>query len=229
MTATRRRDAGTAREAALAVSSRRQLLEVLRSAGRPLDAEQLAAAVDLHVTTARHHLGTLERAGLVRRAVERAGRPGRPRLLYTPAPDSDAADGYRVLTDVLAAEFEQDPDDGRRRAELAGRRWAAAHVEPAHAPSPGDAFSTVEALFDRLGFAPRRGGDEHELLLDACPFRDIARAHTDVVCTVHLGLLLGALDLLGTPPAQAGLRPLVQPELCIADVRFGPEASASEV
>ena len=217
---------GNAREVALAVFSRRRLLEVLRSAGRPLDAEQLAAAVDLHVTTARHHLGTLERAGLVHRAVERAGRPGRPRLLYTPAPDS-AADGYRVLTDVLAAEFEQDPDDGRRRAELAGRRWAAAHVEPAHAPSPGDAFSTVEALFDRLGFAPRRGDDEHELVLDACPFRDVARAHTGVVCTVHLGLLLGALDLLGAPPARAELRPLVQPELCIADVRFGPPASVA--
>ena len=59
-----------ARYAALAVSSRRRLLEVLQSAEEPLDVGQLAAAVGLHGTTARVHLEVLERAGLVRRAVQ---------------------------------------------------------------------------------------------------------------------------------------------------------------
>lgn len=212
---------GTAREAALAASSRRRLLEVLRSSSSPLDAEQLAAAVDLHVTTARHHLGTLERAGLVRRDVERAGRPGRPRLLYSPAPDATAADGYRVLTDVLSEEWEQDPDSGRRRAEQAGRRWAAVHLAPATGISLDEALDEVDALFDRLGFAPRRADIEpgHRFLLDGCPFRDVARRHTEVVCTVHLGLLRGALDLLGVERTEAHLHPFVEPELCVADVR----------
>jgi len=59
-----------ARYAALAVSSRRRLLEVLQSAEEPLDVGQLAAAVGLRGTTARVHLEVLERAGLVRRAVQ---------------------------------------------------------------------------------------------------------------------------------------------------------------
>lgn len=211
----------SARARALAVSSRRRLLEVLRSAPAPLDAEQLAAAVDLHVTTARHHLGTLERAGLVEHAAERVGRPGRPRMLYAATPDI-AADGYRTLAHVLAAELEDDPDAGRDRAERAGRRWAGQFVPGGDGGSPDAAVASVTALFDRLGFAPRRedDGPRHLLLLDACPFRDIARAHRDVVCTMHLGLLRGALDRAGAGPAEAELRPFVEPELCVAELRF---------
>lgn len=217
---------GSARARALAVSSRRRLLEVLRSAPAPLDAEQLAAAVDLHVTTARHHLDTLERAGLVEHAAERVGRPGRPRMLYSATPDI-AADGYRALAHVLAAELEDDGDAGRRRAERAGRRWAGQFVPAGDGGSPEAAVAAVTALFDRLGFAPRRedDGPRRRLLLDACPFRDIARAHREVVCTMHLGLLRGTLDGSGATTAEAELRPFVEPELCVAELRFPLPAS----
>jgi predicted ArsR family transcriptional regulator len=130
-----------ARHAALAVTSRRRLLEVLREAPEPLGAEELAAAVGLHVTTARHHLETLERAGLVQRSVSRAGRPGRPRLLYT-AP-SAAADGYRELAELLSTALGDDPDGGRRRAEQAGERWADEHV-PAGDRAPGDVIGELQ-------------------------------------------------------------------------------------
>lgn len=213
---------GSARARALAVSSRRRLLEVLRASPEPLDAEQLASAVDLHVTTARHHLGTLERAGLVEHTAERAGRPGRPRLLYSATPDI-AADGYRALAHVLAAELEHDPDAGRRRAERAGRRWAGQFAtEGGDGGAPEAAVHAVTTLFDRLGFAPRleEAGPWQRLLLDACPFRDIARAHPGIVCTMHLGLLRGVLDGVGAATAEAELRPFVGPELCVADLRL---------
>lgn len=214
--------AGGARAVALAVSSRRRLLEVLRSALHPLDAEQLAAAVGVHVTTARHHLGLLERAGLVQRAVERAGRRGRPRILYTAAPESVAGDGYRILAQVLAAELGSDPDAGRRRAERAGRRWVRQQFRPGGAGSAEETLGAVTRLFDALGFAPRRDDDgpRHRLLLEACPLREIARAHAPVVCTVHLGLLRGALDQLGAAGAAGELQPFVELELCVAEIRF---------
>lgn len=81
-------------------------------------------------------------------------------------------------------------------------------------------------LFDWLGFAPRLVDDaaQRHLELDACPFRDLARAYPHIVCTVHLGLLRGALSRLRVPAAeQAGLRPFVEPELCIADVPIPPQ------
>lgn len=214
-----------ARHAALAVVSRRRLLEVLQSAPEPLDVAALAAAVALHVTTARFHLEVLERAGLVRRAAERGGRPGRPRQLYAAAAAPEATEGHRQLAEVLAGVLAADPDNGPGWAEQAGREWADRQVPAGERPSWDEGTRRVGNLFDRLGFAPRLvdSARRRHLELDACPFRDLARAYPHIVCTVHLGLLRGALHNVRVASAErAGLRPFVEPELCIADVPFPP-------
>ncbi len=209
------------RHTALAVVSRRRLLEVLRSASGPMDVAALASAVDLHVTTARFHLELLERAGLVGRAVERVGRPGRPRQLYVITGASEATEGHRQLAEVLAGVLAADTDHGEPWAERAGRLWAERQVPVAAGLSWDEGTRRVGEVFDRLGFAPRLVDDDQgrHLALDGCPFRDLARAHPQVVCTVHAGLLRGALGRLGVSSAEdAGLRPFVEPELCVADV-----------
>lgn len=214
-----------ARHVALAVVSRRRLLEVLQSADGPLGVAELAEAVGLHVTTARFHLDVLERAGLVRRVLGRAGRPGRPRQLYAAAVAPEATDGHRQLAAVFAGVLAADPDQGPRWAEQAGGQWAQEQVPVDDGLSWDEGTRRIGELFDRLGFAPRvvdRGPYRH-LELDGCPFRDLARAYPQVVCSVHLGLLRETLHRLGIPSAaQAGLRPFVQPELCIADVPIPP-------
>lgn len=214
-----------ARHAALAVLSRRRLLEVLRSADEPLDVAQLAAMVGLHVTTGRFHLEVLERAGLVHRAVERAGRPGRPRQMYVAVAAPE--EGHRQLAEVLAGVLASDGNSRPQRAEQAGRRWAEEQVAAGHGLSWDEGTRRVGDLFDRLGFAPRLVDDpgHRHLELDGCPFRDVARAYPQIVCSVHLGLLRGALHRLGMPSAAAeaaGLRPFVKPELCIADIAAPP-------
>lgn len=209
------------RHTALAVASRRRLLELLRSASAPMDVAALASAVDLHVTTARFHLEQLERAGLVSRAAERVGRPGRPRQLYVVTGASEATEGHRQLAEVLTGVLADDTDHGRLSAERAGRQWAERQVPVSEKLSWDEGTRRVEELFDRLGFAPRLVDDDRgrHLALDGCPFRDLARAHPQVVCTVHAGLLRGALGRWGVSSAEdAGLRPFVEPELCVADV-----------
>lgn len=214
-----------AQHVALAVSSRRRLLEVLQSAEEPLDVAALAYAVGLHVTTARFHLDVLERAGLVRRAVERGGRPGRPRQLYRVVTVPEAGEGHRQLAGVLAGALATEPDTASRSAEQAGRRWAADQLPVADGLSWEQGVQQVGELFARLGFSPQMvdGDRQRHLELRACPFRDLGRAYPDIVCTAHLGLLRGALDQLRLPVAeQAELRPFVEPDLCIADVPLPP-------
>lgn len=213
-----------ARHAALAVVSRRRLLDLLQAAPEPVDVAGLAAAVGLHVTTARSHLDVLERAGLVRRAAERDGRPGRPRQLYAAAAASEATEGHRQLAEVLAGVLDADPDNGPQRAEQAGRQWADRQVPTGQRLSWDDGTREVGYLFDRLGFAPRLvEATQRRLELDACPFRDLAQAYPHIVCMVHLGLLRGALHNLQVASAErAGLRPFVEPELCVADLPFPP-------
>jgi predicted ArsR family transcriptional regulator len=214
-----------ARYAALAVVSRRQLLDVLQSAGEPLDVAVLAATVGLHVTTARFHLDVLERAGLVRRATARDSRPGRPRTLYIASAAADVDDGHRQLADALVAALAADPRTGRNWAEQAGRRWADDQVPAGDGQSWEEGTRQVSDLFGRLGFAPRVVDDSQQrhLELDACPFRDLARTYPDVVCSLHVGLLRGSLSRLRVPLAdQAGLRPFVGSDLCIADISVPP-------
>lgn len=225
---------GDSRHAALAVRSRRRLLEVLESADEPRDLAALAAAVGLHVTTARVHLRVLEEAALVERAVDRSGRMGRPRQLFVAAEvphrvvkveASRDHDGYRQLATALAGALSVDPHVAISCAEEAGRRWAQDVVPVAEELSWGEANDRLAELFDRLGFAPRvvDGTGGRHLELDGCPFRELARAYPQVVCTVHRGLQRGALERWGSPAAQqAELRPFVESDLCITDLPAPP-------
>lgn len=215
------------RHAALAVASRQRLLAVLRASGEPMDAASLADAVGLHLTTIRFHLEVLEEAGLVSRAAEREGRPGRPRQLYRlvddqralPSRPADPAMRYRELASVLVGALAVEPAS-TRRAEEAGRRWADSQV-PHETLSWDEGTRRLVTVLNRLGFEPSLVDDDHGRHVEfaACPFRDLARAHPEVVCTVHRGLLRGLLSRLDVRGAdEAGLRPFVEAELCVADL-----------
>src|SRR4051794_6970242 len=80
-------------EAALLVSPvRSAILDALEAGGAAgVSAQELAAHLDLHVTTIRFHLDQLIPAGLVSTAVERPHGAGRPRKLYALAPGAAPA------------------------------------------------------------------------------------------------------------------------------------------
>jgi predicted ArsR family transcriptional regulator len=37
-------------------------------------------------------------------------------------------------------------------------------------------------------------GRQYQVYLHRCPFREVAQHHQDMVCSLHLGLMQGALD-----------------------------------
>jgi predicted ArsR family transcriptional regulator len=191
-----------------------------------MDVTALAAAVGLHVTTARGHLAMLERAGLVLRTQEVSGEPGRPRQLYALADESQPQEGHRRLAEFLASVLAADAEGGER-AEEAGRRWAQAQLPDAEPLSWDAGTRRIVDLFDALGFAPETVDEQHHRRIDlrACPFRDVARAYPGIVCAVHRGLLKESLARMGQPGAAAGafLEPFVEPELCVAGIPM-PEA-----
>lgn len=141
--------------------------------------------------------------------------------MFAAAVESEPVEGRKELAAVLAGVLAAESDNGLKSAEEAGRQWAVAQV-PVEALSWEEGTRRVGQLFERLGFAPRlvdRGPYRH-LEFDACPFRDLALEFPQVVCSVHLGLLREALHRLRVPtgPQGVGLRPFVQPDLCIADL-----------
>jgi predicted ArsR family transcriptional regulator len=78
------------------------------------------------------------------------------------------------------------------------------------APEPGRASPGTDAA------ALEAGGVDTRVLLRHCPFVEVARAHREVVCAVHLGVMQGVLDELRAPLAATELNPLVEPSLCVA-------------
>jgi len=212
---------------ALAVASRVRLLDALRASDRPLDARELAAVCGLHVSTVRFHLDVLSEAGLVRSHSEPPHTRGRPRLLYSPASVGDAAGpkqtGYQSLAMILAAHWAEGPAERARRAERAG--WAVAR-EQGFTPRPSPSLTAEESvvqvsgLFAELGFEPElaREGRALQIRLHACPFRAVAQEHPEVVCSMHLGLLRGALAELAAPATVSSMRPFVEPHLCVAHI-----------
>ena len=206
----------------LASRPRRRLLELLRAGDEPRDAQQLAAAAGLHVSTVRFHLDLLRRAGLIDSRPQPRATPGRPRTVYTAVNHAEAG-GYPALTRLLAADLADTAEARAVRAEQAGMAWAAqliAETDPATGVDAEQAARTVTGMFAGLGFEPELVGDQarRQIRLHACPFRDAARANPEVICSVHLGLLHGTLTRLGAPPTTAQLLPFVEPELCLAQL-----------
>ncbi len=213
----------------LAVPVRVQILDHLRASGEPMDAYQVAAATGLHVTTARFHLDTLIEAGLVASQPQRQGDRGRPRTFYAPSVRATEPDGgpYRELAGLLAAHFADTPAGRADRAEQAGRDWATRRLAttPGHATSPEPARQ-VTALFAEMGFdpEPQPGG---RVLLHDCPFRDVARAHPDVVCAIHRGLLRGMIAGLDPAAPVPDLQPFTRPQLCV--IAFGEQPPTGQL
>jgi predicted ArsR family transcriptional regulator len=212
------------RERALSHRSRVALLELLEASAEPLDAAQLAAAVGLHVNTVRSHLGVLEQAGLVSRTSEPRIEPGRPRQLFAAtaaAATPESSERYQLMARMLASYIAANVPDPAAAAEETGRQWGrhlVAAPEPFSRTTEEDALQALLALLDDLDCAPRLGAEPSEVELRHCPFRGVAEAHPEVACSLHLGLMRGAMAQLEAPLVVEDLVPFVDAERCVARV-----------
>lgn len=189
-------------------------MALLREADGLLGVDDMAAATGLSVATVRHHLAALAEAGLVTATASAGPGRGRPRLRYAGTrsdPQEGAADTpFRELAQALAEAVAGGPGASSEAGRAWGRRLA----------GTGPAAERVFAAAARMGFAPRDapGPDPatRRVLLQECPYRELARARPEVVCAVHQGVLDGLLESSGT---TVRLLPFVGPDLCAADLR----------
>jgi predicted ArsR family transcriptional regulator len=216
---------GTEFHRALSDPSRARILEALQEAEAPLDARELGTRVGLHWNTVRSHLRVLAEAGLVSARREERTRPGRPRVLYeaaTESLDDRALASHRLLAQILASHLAGSERNPSARAEEAGRAWGAHLVRrpPFTSISKEETVAEVVRLHEQFGFRPelREATSGQELVLKRCPFQELATTYPAVICSVHLGLMRGALAELGTGVEADGLEPFAEPSACVAHV-----------
>lgn len=122
-----------------------------------------------------------------------------------------------------------------------------------------EAVDNLMRLLDEVGFAPEmdRSADHHgpespestgstgstgsadgahrsgpdRIRVHHCPFLEVATEHPEVVCSIHLGLMQGALAKMRAPVVIERLLPFAEPSQCIAEIggnEIGREQSTGE-
>lgn len=132
--------------------------------------------------------------------------------------------GYRLLAEILAGCVARDPavPDGPERAGEAWGRYLADRPPLAPPLGPQASLARLLELLEEIGFTlepPASAGERVCLVVESCPFREVARRHDAVVCGVHLGLIRGALAEFGGRLAVEELRPLTAGGACELELR----------
>jgi predicted ArsR family transcriptional regulator len=205
--------------------SRADVMDMLRAADGPLGVREVAQRMGLHPNTARFHLEALVEAGMAVREAEDRETPGRPRIGYRAVADGPAGRRrYRLLAEMLTSLIAGTMPEPGKAAEEAGREWGAYLADqppPFQRLTSEEAVAKLTAIMEDLGFSPQAeadadGGGRYRLRLRQCPFREVAEHHQNVICSLHLGLMRGALDRMRAPVTADRLDPFVEPSLCIA-------------
>lgn len=191
---------------ALGDETRYVLYRELAGSPRPLGAPQLAERLGLHANTVRMHLERMREAGLVEVEPVHRGTVGRPQHVYTLASDAPGLDfdppAHAVLAGLLAALAERLGGDGKD-AEATGRAWGREAVRRTRS---GTCVDVLVNQLTQLGFDPavERDGDGTKISFLQCPFRDLAEAYPELVCSLHRGITAGALEQAGSGNGPEG-------------------------
>lgn len=167
---------------------RQKVLGLLKNAAEPVDAQQVADALQIHITTARFHLTTLEEQGVIRRgSATKAGRAGRPRLTYELAPRFDYADIVSLFAEHLGGTAQEREQRALRiGADLAHR------VRLARERPEATIADMVVATLNELGFQVRsvlNSFGEVTVQICTCPLAEVASSAPEVVRGIQQGLI----------------------------------------
>jgi predicted ArsR family transcriptional regulator len=112
----------------------------------------------------------------------------------------------------LARTSAQPRDDAVEAGRVWGEQLAGQRTAPA---SPAGARREVVDLLTGLGFDPSADSRTQTVRLRQCPLIAAAREEPDVVCSVHLGIVRGALETWHTRSDETSLVPFAEPGACL--------------
>jgi predicted ArsR family transcriptional regulator len=184
---------------ALGDNTRYAIYLELARAPSPLATAQIADTLGLHPNTVRPHLDRMRDVGLLEVTTDTQGAVGRPQHRYSLAADAPSLGfeppAFPVLARMLlrlAASASVPAAD----AVEAGREQGSAAAATRMAGTCAEALTQELAA---LGFDPAAVLDEESatIAFTRCPFRELAEANPELVCSLHRGLVEGFTEARG--------------------------------
>lgn len=197
-------------------------LELARSS-RPLVTSEIAEILGLHANTVRPHLERMRDLGLVEVSAEATGAVGRPQHRYRIADDAPSLGleppVFPLLTRILlsgAAAAGVDPGDLADAGAEQGR------TDASLIPAGLRCADALEQQLGVLGFDPARvdNGADVTIAFSHCPFREMAEAHPELVCSIHRGMVEGFVATRGDGTVRS-FHPLIDRTPCQVELTVG--------
>jgi predicted ArsR family transcriptional regulator len=184
---------------ALGDNTRYAIYLELARAPAPLATAQIADTLGLHPNTVRPHLDRMREVGLLDVISDAQGAVGRPQHRYSLAADAPALGFEPPAFPVLARMLLR---LAATAAVPAGEAVEAGREQGAAAAATRTASTCAEALTQELaalGFDPASVVDDDNatIAFTRCPFRELAEANPELVCSLHRGLVEGFADARG--------------------------------
>ncbi|MET0904169.1 MAG: helix-turn-helix domain-containing protein [Acidimicrobiales bacterium] len=182
---------------ALGDNTRYAIYLELARAPAPLATAQIADTLGLHANTVRPHLDRMREVGLLEVVTDTQGAVGRPQHRYSLAADAPSLGfeppAFPVLARMLLR-LAASADLPAGEAVEAGREQGTAA-----AGRPGTCAEALTHELAALGFDPESVVDDDgaTIAFTRCPFRELAEANPDLVCSLHRGLVEGFVDARG--------------------------------
>ena len=197
-----------------------------------LGRDEAAEFAEVPRSVAAFHLDKMAEAGLIEiKYVRTSGRTGpgagRPSKLYRRSDRETAVSlperKYSFVGHLLAAAVEESTRTGEDVGAAVARLAAEKGAELAQRSGGPRKRLVTEALIAALtevGYEPRVVKDE--ILLRNCPFHELSRQHTELVCGMNLDLLKGLVQGI----TNGKMTPRLAPEPGMCCVRISKKAKS---
>lgn len=182
---------------ALGDNTRYAIYLELARAPKPLATAEIAETLGLHPNTVRPHLERMRDIGLLEVTVDAQGTVGRPQHRYSLAADAPSLGleppAFPVLARMLVRLAAVAAVPAADAVEAGREQGAADATRPDRA---GSCEQALTAELSDLGFDPASVTEDDVLTVafTRCPFRELAEANPELVCSLHRGLVEGFVD-----------------------------------
>jgi len=170
---------------------------------------EIAKQFNIHPNVARLHLSKLEDINMVVSFSKKTGRGGRPSRVYKLSdkeielnfPHRD----YKMLSSILMESLMEMGEQGKITLYNTGKKYGKEMMESYDFASKPDAsfeekLRFLEETSDMLGMYSSFHYDVEEnviqLIVNNCPFKDLASKNQDMICDMHHAFIKGMFEVL---------------------------------